>query len=197
MARADVSVYNVAADEPGGTDVIIQLTGAQAIGSPNAPSAFQQSNSVTVDLTGAAANAQPSGPLAQDTWPNDWPQVMFNQASSDFTQNMATSPWREWNAERDLVIHQGRYPTSARLNEHAGVYATFKSLGPNCHIVAYTHMFGNFPGGTSKLQYLGHQIIEELNAEDEWLAFDVNGTLLWGDGDQNDMRMSNIAFHLT
>lgn len=196
MARADVTIFNVSADEPGGDDVIVTLTGAKANATASAVSAFQEANNVTIDLTGAGAVAQSGSVQAQDNFPIDYPQVIYNMASSDFDRNMTEEPWRTWNGERDLVKHQGRYPTSSTLNEHYAAYASLKAEFPHMQICSYTHMFGNFPDGTSKLQHLGYQLITDRGMEDDWFAYDTSGNLLYGDGDQQDMIMSALAFHI-
>ena len=58
MPRADVTIFNVSADEPGGTDVIVQLTGAEAAAQASAVTAASQSNDTIVTLTGAGAVAE-------------------------------------------------------------------------------------------------------------------------------------------
>ena len=57
MPRADVTIFNVSADEPGGTDVIVQLTGAAALAKATAVTAASQANDTIVTLTGGTAAA--------------------------------------------------------------------------------------------------------------------------------------------
>jgi hypothetical protein len=58
MSETDVTIFNVSADEPGGTDVIVQLTGAEARAEASAVSANQTANNIEIILTGASAAAE-------------------------------------------------------------------------------------------------------------------------------------------
>jgi len=70
VPTADVTIFNLSGDEPGGTDVIVPIAGAQANALASAVTAGQPSTSVNVNLTGAEAGARPGAVFAGGTSPN-------------------------------------------------------------------------------------------------------------------------------
>ena len=101
-ASHDVEIFNASADEPGGTDLIVIITGAQASGQASAPSANQSSNSIDVDLIGTQAIAGSTSPSAQTSGAignPDFPRMYLNR----FAERYYTEDNADGEAERAAI----------------------------------------------------------------------------------------------
>ena len=99
VPRADVSIYNVSADEPAGDDLTVEITGAQAAGGSSAPSANQQSNNVSVDVTGTGAIAAAGSSATQLAEPSPSQAVYYS--GNNGTQAFHLSADLGWKRSAD------------------------------------------------------------------------------------------------
>jgi hypothetical protein len=189
MARHDVQIFNAHADEPGGTDVIIQLQGAQSNALASAVSAAQGSNNVTVNLTGASASADPGivGSFGQAPSELPFPRLASVRVGSRIyaEDNSVGAEQRRILAMHD-VLALGMYPNGPWDRGDSGwltraqVIQDLKTRNPNIVIVDYTDVMEGGKTGShsgkieSETGPPGAEIFWGFGNND-WWARDGNG----------------------
>jgi len=154
MPVVDVTIFNSSADEPGGTDLIIQATGAAATGQASAPSAQQQSNNVSAIVSGASALGR-AQPTLTGVGTQVFPKIAFPRiANRAYTEDNAVGA-----AERALlalgdVCTLGMFANGAWDRGDTG-YLTRKEViqdllarNPNLTIFDYTNCMEASDGGS-------------------------------------------------
>lgn len=108
MATHDVQIFNVSADEPGGTDVTAQIAGAQAASTASAVSAQQASNNIDVNVFGATASGGAGQPTVQGTITENLPNyplvgsIIYDREWVEDNANGVN--WRAEMAKLDVLV---------------------------------------------------------------------------------------------
>jgi hypothetical protein len=182
-ARHDCTIFNASADEPGGSDLTFQVTGAAAVADASAVSADQPiSNPIDVDITGAESPARAQAP-ASNFPAAGWHWHALYQIGNS-VQQWGDAQRAEQMAETDILIIQGFNPTLAsEVQNNISRYTDAKAHNPSLKILYYcdpgechqTPALGGTYAQISQFYWQGQMINSATRGSTEWLLRDTAG----------------------
>lgn len=108
-----------------------------------------------------------------DTWPQYGVQTQAGAMVAGIDTNILTEPYRTWNLRKDLIIIQGRYPTTSRVQTSYDAIVSMKAANSGFKILEYTNICRE-EDDTSKsnIGTIVRQVLSDAGAQSAWRNYD-------------------------